>query len=261
MTRAVPILTYHHVNPLEGDMVTVSLNHFEEQMAFLHRRGYQTLFVSELVEWMVGAKRLSKKSVVLTFDDGFWDNYEFAFPVLKRYGIKATIFIVTGWISEGKASDLTRKIITHHEANQLTAQGQGKHIAMTWEEVKELQDSGLIEIESHTHSHNKELYQNGPALQEDLKRSRQAIFDHLQKESSCLCWPGGRYNQASILAAREAGFKALCTTKRGLNQPGGDLLQLKRVTVKDSGFPWLRKTIFLFSNPLLGKLYARIKPA
>ncbi|MBA4393697.1 MAG: hypothetical protein C0407_09115, partial [Desulfobacca sp.] len=178
-----------------------------------------------------------------------------------KYRLKATIFIVTGWVSEDKEPSLSREIIPHQQGNQLIAQGQGNQIVMTWAEVKELHDSGLIEIESHTHSHNKELYQDRPALKEDLKRSRAAILDHLHKHSTCLCWPGGRFNQESLIAAREAGFVALCTTRRGLNQPGGDLLGLKRVTVQDSGYQWLRKTIFLFSNPLLGKIYAKIKPA
>lgn len=260
MTKAVPILTYHHINPLEGDMVTVSVNHFEEQMAFLHRKGYHTLFISELVEWMEGKRTLPKKSLVLTFDDGFWDNYHFAFPILKKYRIKATIFVVTGWVSDEREPDQAREVIFHQQGNQLIAQGRGDQLAMTWPEVKELQDSGLIEIESHTHSHNKELYQDWPALRRELNRSRQAILDHLNKRCTCLCWPGGRYDQASIAVAREASFVALCTTERGLNQPGGDLLRLKRVTVKDSGYRWLRKTIFIFSHPLLGRLYATIKP-
>ena len=260
MTKAVPILTYHHVNPLEGDMVTVSVNHFEEQMSFLHRRGYHTLFVSELVEWMEGKRTVPEKSVVLSFDDGFWDNYEYAFPILKKYRLKATIFIVTGWISEERDKTRPREVIPHHQGNQLIARGRGDQIAMTWPEAKEMQESGLIEIESHTHSHNKELYQDRPALREDLGRSREAILNHLNKESTCLCWPGGRYSPESIIAAQEVGFIALCTTERGLNQPGGDLFRLKRVTVKRRGFQWLRKTIFIFSHPRLGKMYATIKP-
>jgi peptidoglycan/xylan/chitin deacetylase (PgdA/CDA1 family) len=261
MTRAVPILTYHHVNPQEGDMVTVSVNHFEDQMAFLHRKDYHTLFVSELAEWMEGKKTIPKKSLALTFDDGFWDNYEFAFPILKKFGIKATIFIVTGWVPEERDPDRPREVVPHHECNELTARGKGSQIALTWQEIKELEGSGLIRIESHTHSHNKELYRDIPALKEDLRRSREAIQTHLNRPSTSLCWPGGRYNQESITAASEAGFIALCTTRRGLNQPGGDLLRLKRVTVKDSGFQWLRKTLFLFSHPLWGRFYAKIKPA
>lgn len=260
MTRAVPILTYHHVNPLEGDMVTVSVNHFDEQMSFLRRKGYRTFFVSELVEWMEGKRELPGRSVILTFDDGFWDNFHYAFPVLRKYGLKATIFITTGWLSETTRLPGSQEVVSHHQCNQLIAQGLGSQIAMTWPEVRLLQDSGLIEIESHTHSHNKELYQDRLALKADLNRSRQAILDHLNKSSTCLCWPGGRYNRESIAVAREAGFAALCTTERGLNQPGGDLLRLKRVTVKDTGYKWLRKTIFIFSHPLPGRLYATIKP-
>jgi peptidoglycan/xylan/chitin deacetylase (PgdA/CDA1 family) len=260
MTMAVPILTYHHVNPLEGDMVTVSVKNFEDQMSFLLRKGYHTLFVSELVEWMQGIRNVPKKSVVLSFDDGFWDNYEYAFPILKKYRLKATIFIVTGWISEERNKVRPREVIPHHQGNQLIAQGRGHEIAMTWPEARQLQDSGLIEIESHTHSHNKELYRDILVLKEDLTRSREAILNQLNKKSTCLCWPGGRYSPESILASQEVGFTALCTTERGLNQPGNDQLRLKRITVKDAGFPWLRKTIFIFSHARLGKMYATIKP-
>jgi len=260
MSKAVPILTYHHVNPLEEDMVTVSVNHFEEQMSFLKRKGYHPLFVSELVEWMEGKRDIPQRSVVLTFDDGFWDNFQYALPILRKYHLKATIFIVTGWMSEENRTTVSREVVSHHQCNELVSQGQGDQIAMTWPEVKKLQDSGLIEIESHTHFHNKELYLDIPALKEDLRRSREAILKHLHKTSTCLCWPGGRYSPESIKAAQEVGFTALCTTERGLNQLGTDLLRLKRVTVKDDGFQWLRKTVFIFSRPRLGKIYATIKP-
>ena len=260
MTKAVPILTYHHVNPLEGDMVTVSVDHFEQQMSFLHKKGYHTLFISDLVEWMQGNRNISKKSLILTFDDGFWDNHAFAFPILKKYRFKATIFIVTGWISDGRDVARPREVVSHYQCNQLVSQGQENQIAMNWSEVKEMQDSGLIEIESHTHSHNKELYKDIPALKENLKYSREAILSYLNKNSTCLCWPGGRYSHESIAAAQEAGFTSFCTTERGLNQPGGDLLRLKRVTVKDAGPQWMRKTVFIFSHPRMGELYAKIKP-
>jgi peptidoglycan/xylan/chitin deacetylase (PgdA/CDA1 family) len=260
MTKAVPILTYHHVNPLEGDMVTVSVKHFEDQMSFLQRKGFHTLFISELVDWMEGKRTLPKRSVVLTFDDGFWDNFHFAFPILRKYGLKATIFVTTSWLSDENRLHGSQEVVPHHQCNQLIAQGLGNQIAMTWPEVRQLQDSSLVEIESHTHSHNKELYQNVPALKEDLRRSKEAILNHLNKITTCLCWPGGRYSSESILAAQEVGFTALCTTERGLNQPGSDLLRLKRVTVKDDGFQWLRKTMFIFSQPPLGKMYATIKP-
>lgn len=260
MAGAVPIITYHHVTPIEEDMVTVSLIHFQAQMAYLYHQGFTTLSLKELLMILEGSRPLPKRPVALTFDDGYWDNYRFAYPILKKYGFKATIFAVTGWMAEDRAGFPPEQIVTHHQCWDLIDQGRAAEIALTWPEAREMEESGLIRIESHSHAHNKNLYQDPPALKENLKISQETFLTHLKRTSSALCWPGGRYNEQSLDIARELGFRSCCTVERGLNRPGSDPFRLKRVTVTDAGPRWLKKTLFIFSNPCLGSFYAKIKP-
>jgi len=260
MFKAVPILAYHHVNPLPGDMVTITPEHFEAQMAFLSRGGYRSLFIEELLDWMAGKIVLDRKAVVLTFDDGYRDNYRFAYPIMKKFGIRATIFLVTGWAGEKRADEGPDRIYSHRECRELSEAGQAGPMALSWPEARRLEEEGLVRIESHTHHHIKNLFADATALRDSLGFSQAAFQKHLAKKSTCLCWPGGRYNDASLALAREFGFTSCCTTERGLNRPGSDPWRLKRITVKDAGANWLRKTLFLFSRPGLGNLYVRLKP-
>ena len=96
--RTIPVFMYHHVNPHKGDMVTITPGVFDAQMKFLAETGYRTLSADELVEFAGGNLAIKGKAVAVTFDDGYLDNYVYVFHVLKKYNIKATIFIVTDWV-------------------------------------------------------------------------------------------------------------------------------------------------------------------
>ena len=91
----IPVLMYHHVNPHKGDMVTVTPEVFEGQMKYLHESGYRTLKIDELLSYIAGGLTLKGKAVVVTFDDGWLDNYIYAFPAMKKYKINTAIFIIT----------------------------------------------------------------------------------------------------------------------------------------------------------------------
>ncbi|HMK65821.1 MAG TPA: polysaccharide deacetylase family protein [Thermodesulfobacteriota bacterium] len=260
MPKSIPILAYHHVSPLVDDMINVSLPHFEDQMALLNRGGFTALFISEAVDCLQGRKTWPSKPVVLTFDDGYRDNFQFAFPLLKKFGIKATIFTVTGWMSEFRDPQNDEEIFTHRQCRELAEQGQAARIALSWEEARLMEESGLVEIESHGHSHNKELFLNGPGLRQELYLSQESFIRHLNRQSRHFCWPGGRFNESSLKIAGGLGFISTCTTERGINIPGHDPMRLKRVTAKDDQAAWLKKTLLIFSSPFLGGLYAKIKP-
>ena len=93
--RPVPVLMYHHINHHKGDMVTITPEVFEDQMEYLYRAGYRTLKIAELIACINGGLTLTQKAVVVTFDDGWLDNYIYAFPTLKKYKINATVFLIT----------------------------------------------------------------------------------------------------------------------------------------------------------------------
>ncbi|MBI3755819.1 MAG: polysaccharide deacetylase family protein, partial [Deltaproteobacteria bacterium] len=96
----VPVFMYHHVSPHRGDMVTVTPDVLEAQMRFLKEAGYRTLSAEEIVSHAGGKSAVSGKAVAITFDDGYLDNYMYAFPILKKYNIKTTIFIVIDWVEK-----------------------------------------------------------------------------------------------------------------------------------------------------------------
>ena len=99
--RSVPVFMYHHINRYAGDLVTLTPEGFENHLRFLSEKGLQTIFLDELLEFLRGEKRFTRPAVALTFDDGHLDNWVYAFPLLKKYGVKATIFVVTSWMTEG----------------------------------------------------------------------------------------------------------------------------------------------------------------
>lgn len=89
----VPVLMYHHVSPTPG-LITVSPAHFAAQMRWLKRQGYTTLKLDALAGFLAG-EPVPAKSVVVSFDDGYLDNWVYAHPVLEQYGLHAVLFLIT----------------------------------------------------------------------------------------------------------------------------------------------------------------------
>lgn len=146
--HGVPIFLYHQIHP--NAKVTPEL--FESHLAWLQKKGYETLTMSEYIE--KGAK---KKTTLITLDDGYYDNYKYVFPLLKKYGMKATIFLNTFYIAEKRKTE--EEIRLHDSANQEAVR---KYLAcgcaessqyMSWEEIQEMYESGLIDFQAHSHRH------------------------------------------------------------------------------------------------------------
>ena len=275
--RAVPVFMYHHVNWHEGDLVTLSPPGFETHLRTLKERGYQTLFLDELVPILRGETVARQPSVVLTFDDGHLDNWVFAFPLLQKYGMKATIFVITSWMGEGKergrwypdgppGADLP-PILRHREVKERAAQGDGA-AAMNWSEVRAMEASGWVDIQSHTHFH-RDYFSPGPggfelapenreSLKEDLVRSRELTETRLNKKCRFLSWPWGRYDAAALALAQEAGFEAMVTTEKGVNVPGSGVTAIKRIVAKSGEGSWFSRRLSIYSRPTLGRVYSRI---
>lgn len=168
----VPTLMYHGVSddPWGFSVLFVSPADMEAQLQYLQENGFTTIHFSDLAQIDT-----IEKPVLLTFDDGYADNYTELFPLLQKYNAKATIFVVTG------ALDVNPNF-------------------MTWEQAREMADSGLVSIQSHTVSH-REL--DTLTLQEqkrELIQSKLDILRHIGREPDVLCYPSGRYNVDTTLA-------------------------------------------------------------
>lgn len=252
---SVPVLMYHHVLP-KSAFLSSSLEEFRSQMEFLYKNNYKTLTSEEFYLYKQKKLKLPKKSVFLTFDDGWRDNFIYAYPILKEFSLHATIFLVSQWINEASKKDEAYIEAYHEEAKKL-AQSQARAVLMNWEEVKEMKASGLIDFHSHTYSHSDGYFDNF-SFEDELKLSKQDIEKNLNFTERQLCWPRGKYNENMLKLAKKAGYEIFYTTKRGINKADNSLDEIKRIAVK-KGASWLKKTLFIYQNDFLGALYSKIK--
>jgi len=159
---------YHHVNLHPEDPITISPENFESQIKYLKGSGYTPLFLSEMFSHLKNRKPAPAKPILITFDDGFLDNWVFAYPILKKYAFKATVFVITSRIGEsshvrpnfedavkGRVSqDEIPDIPPHEETKKNNVFSKGPlPDYINWKEAHAMEKSGLIDIQSHSHTH------------------------------------------------------------------------------------------------------------
>ena len=161
----VPVLNYHQVEDKDGNPLTLYCDQFDQQMAYLAEEGYHTITLDEMMDAAESGAPLPAKPVVITLDDGYVDNYEYAYPILKKYGFKATIFLI---------NDFTGVYPNY----------------LTWEQIHEMQDSGLINFESHTMTHaNLSELTSRDELRHEIADSHRALREAGQRDQ-LHCLPG-----------------------------------------------------------------------
>jgi peptidoglycan/xylan/chitin deacetylase (PgdA/CDA1 family) len=236
------ILMYHGVGDpsIKLKTMNIPMDAFEKQMAFFHRHNYHVISLDELVTLLKGKKRAPFKTIVLTFDDGYEDNYTRAYPVLKKYGFPATFFLVTSFL----------------EGEQVFSGAKVKFL--TRDQIREMMSSGLVTFGSHSKNH---LFL--PFLNDDLSRmgdeiagSKNDLERLLGRPVKFFCYPRGGYNDDAKKLVREAGYDAAVTTfPREKGYALNDIWALKRVKMSESCvnptilfletsgyYPWLKET-------------------
>lgn len=204
----VPILAYHQVSNA-AEVYSVDPEDFEQQMQYLANHGYTAISLSELFAARNGTRPLPEKPVIITFDDGYADNYLTALPIMEKYRMKSTVFIITSQV------------------------GQPEY--MTWEQIREMQ-ARTTEIASHTHSHVALNEISQAMVAEEFRRSKQLLEENLHQPVEFLAYPFGQYNEHAIAALQQAGYRGACTGLPGLGTTTGDAYQLKRVNVPRSKY-------------------------
>ncbi|MFC4620008.1 polysaccharide deacetylase family protein [Camelliibacillus cellulosilyticus] len=198
----LPILMYHSIS--SGNSLRVPAQEFRAEMKWLKDHGYYTLTPEEAYAVLTTDKKPKEKCVWITFDDGYGDNYKEAYPVLKDYGMKATIFMIGNLI--------------------------GKHGHLTESQMQEMARHG-ISIQSHTISH-LELNNMTAQRQRDEMTKSKALFDRMFHQNTItLSYPVGRYNEATIGLADTSGYKMAVTTHPGPASRDQGLLTLHRVRI------------------------------
>lgn len=259
--RHLPVLMYHHVSNKPG-LVTLSPGTFRAQMQWLAESGWKTVTAAEAEAFYRG-ERLPRKSVMLTFDDGWLDNWLQVFPVLQEFNLHAHLFLVTGLVSDGPvrcAGDETE--FTHDECLTLIEQGRADEVMLRWSEVREMQLSGLVEFHSHTHTHRRwdrmpDIHRPLDLLRADVLLSRERMKEMLGYCSRHLCWPEGWYSTEYIRMAQELGFTHLYTTERRMNTPFRGTQRIGRISTKErESVRWLKRRLFYYITPGFSSLLA-----
>ncbi len=270
MSQSIPVLMYHHVSPSPG-LVTVSPQTFAVQMDHLVRAGYHTLTADEFLGFIKGERSVPRRSVLITFDDGFLDNYVYAFPELKRRRLRATIFVVTGWAHDGPARPFAGgnqslpPTPDHKACKAAINAGRGDEVMMRWSEMARAEKEGVFNIHSHTHSHIRwdEKFPDATVrhgeLAADLAASRKTLREKLGKESLHLCWPWGHLEEGYEELGKKAGFVAQYTVERGINLAGSDPAKIKRLVVKDRQDSWFGNQLRIYRNSWLGRFYVLLR--
>ncbi len=218
----VPVMVYHHVNNADPNRQdTVSPERFEWHMAYLKKHHFNVLPLSALVQIIKQGNPLPRKSAVITFDDGSEDNFQYAFPVLKKYGFPAAIFVITDIINtEGYLS---------------TAQ------------MKEMLAHG-IEIGSHTRRHAYLPGFLGKILVEEIKGSKDTLEQELGVTITSFAYPSGGFTEEVKKLVQTSGYESACTTNRGYDRFNRDVFELKRIRFSDqdnrTDYLWMKLSGF-----------------
>lgn len=218
--QGIPILMYHKVNPdprTGGLGLRVPPDKFEWQMKYLRKNGYEAITLNDVMDHFQKGKHLPDKPIVITFDDGYQDNYDFAYPIMQKYGYTGTIFVVTKSIGNTNFYDVEKKL-------------QPENKIMGWNEIRELDKAGFV-IGAHTVDH-PHLAEVAPEVaRHQIEESKRALEHGLKKPVEVLAYPYGSYNDTVAQITEKAGYRAAVTTELGLATPTSNPWKLKRVRV------------------------------
>jgi len=214
-TLSAPILMYHRIDRLRPTLpaitrsLTVAPADFAAQMRWLRSHRYHAVTQQQLFAALEQGKRLPAKPVVITFDDGYRDVLFNAAPVLKRLGMPATAYVITGRISGSDVSFLS------------------------WAQLKALEQDG-VEIGSHTVSHAELPQLTDPGALQQLIRSRLALERHLGHPVQWFAYPAGRFDERTETLVHQAGYVLAVTTQPGSAQSARQPFALHRYEVLDT---------------------------
>lgn len=235
----VPVLMFHHIDP--GANSPLTPKSFRKYMVDLQNAGYETVFLDDLIAFVDGKASLPEKPVVITFDDGYESNYQYAWPILKELGMKADISLI-GYTVGCRVYPGTGKTITPH---------------MTWAQASEMYRSGEARFHSHTYRMHENKYiapttrsgvLKNPTepyadyvrmFRADTTEANRLIADHLYYNNRVYTYPYGLNDKLTEKILADLGFRVTITIDPGVNiiEAGNDdsLKLLKRISCDKNG--------------------------
>lgn len=214
----LPILMYHGLlkDPAMQNDYVISPDLFESDLKYLKKNGYTTILMADLLDYVKNGTPLPEKPILITFDDGYYNNYYYGFPLLKKYDMKALISII------GIETDRFSK---HKDDNP-------NYSNLTWNHIRKLVDSGLVEIQNHSYdAHHPKGERQGlkPAagethkeyvryLEKDLMKLQKKIREATGITPSTLAYPFGAAADSTRKIVKQLGFQATLGCEEGINR-------------------------------------------
>lgn len=227
----VPSVNYHMFDEVSNyPSVNTTPEDFKAQMSYFKKQGYSAITAGEYYAYLKGSYDLPEKPLLVTIDDGFLSVYKNAYPVLKELGMKATLYVITGEVEDGERLGLPMS---------------------SWEQLKEMNDSGVIEIGNHTHALHfrheetagKEALitnlsvdgqkitdnQRKDMIIEDIEKAEKLIKEKIGVITVSFSYPYGAYDRIAEEAVVETGHFMALTTQHGVNHDYTDPLLINRL--------------------------------
>lgn len=204
----VPVLLYHHIQPnslsKEKGQANISVDNsaFDQQMAYLTSHGYTPITAKQLVDALRTKSGLPPKSIVLSFDDGYKDIYDYAFPIFQKYHISVNLMLATGLLGGGDY--------------------------LSWGQVEEMGRSGLVYFVDHTWSHYALGKGNVDKIKFEIETAKQQIEQHTGQAVNILAYPYGSVGAAATQVLQDDGFLGAFTSNSGYTQCDSFILSLHR---------------------------------
>jgi len=226
----LPVLMYHQVKDSNPGKDAIQPWELEQDLQYLKTAGYTTVTVAEVLAYVDEGRPLPEKPIMLTFDDGYWNNYKYVLPLLKKYDAKIVLSVI------GKDTD---EFTQYHSTNI-------DHAKMTWDQVAELAETGLAEIQNHTYDlHDNTARRVGcmqgagegaadyaRILTEDVLRLQEDVLRRIGTAPTALAYPYGKSSPLTDGILAELGFRATFSCDYGVNRIRRDpdcLWKLKRI--------------------------------
>lgn len=203
IVNSIPILLYHRVGS-EGDPLTITTSRFEKDIETLSQENYTPLSLAQLKQHIIMPKAsLPLKPIILTFDDGYLDNYTNAFPILQKYSMKASFEIITGLV--------------------------GQTDRMTISQIREMAANGM-DFGSHTVTHRSLAALSYQDAKTELTKSKADLEQILGKTVEFIAYPGGYYTAETIKIAKAAGYIGGFSVNSGFAR-FKDIMAIKRIPI------------------------------
>jgi peptidoglycan/xylan/chitin deacetylase (PgdA/CDA1 family) len=207
--QLVPVLVYHHIAPRSRGRLVLAASTFEQQMRYLKAQGYRTIGLDDLIEFTRLGRQLPRRSVVLTFDDGYQSFLRYAYPVLKELGFTATLFVYTDYVGLGRN-------------------------ALGWDDLRRLAAEGfVIGAHSKTHSELRRRPDESPdafarRVHAELATPLQLFQARVGRTPRALAYPYGTHDDELVQKVKENGYLAAFSVRREGNPSFVHPLRIRR---------------------------------